>query len=462
MYVLNDATMDSRVRREAGTLAADGFRVTVMATSIDPHAGVVERELVDGFEIVRVPLPHGWRTHWPTIAAPVPARRGKVGALNAALRGGPACWPAIPGVSVGLAIAASLEVARAAYLRSIPSGRRSANGTAWPPASLLWLVTWRWGILAWCRAALAAAPVADVHHGHDLTGLKAAIDGATRDGSVAVYDSHEIFVDSGTNATRPGWARWLLHRLERRWSDRTVALVTVNHAYADVLTKRLQPRRTVVVHNCPPRWNPRTLHSDRLRTAAGVPTGAPIILYHGAFSLHRGLEQLADALLEPGLERPHLVYLGYGGRRETVDGLAADPRFGGRVHVVDAVPPEALLEMVAGADVEAIPLQHSTLNHWLCTPNKLFESLAAGVPVVVSDFPVMRAIVRDDPVGPLGEVCDPAEPASIAAAIRTILDLEPAARAALRARCRTAARERWNWETESRGLLGLYADAVCQ
>ncbi len=62
--------------------------------------------------------------------------------------------------------------------------------------------------------------------------------------------------------------------------------------------------------------------------------------------------------------------------------------------------PDELLGWVAGADVDAMALQHSSLNHWLCTPNKLWESLAAGVPVVVSDFPVMRKIVLSGPSGP--------------------------------------------------------------
>jgi glycosyltransferase involved in cell wall biosynthesis len=103
-----------------------------------------------------------------------------------------------------------------------------------------------------------------------------------------------------------------------------------------------------------------------------------------------------------------------------------------------------------------MPLQHSTLNHWLCTPNKLWESLAAGVPVVVSDFPVMREIVMEDPGGPLGEVCQPDQPSSIAAAIRAIIELSSAERAAIRGRCSTAAHERWNWETESGRLVDLY------
>jgi glycosyltransferase involved in cell wall biosynthesis len=112
---------------------------------------------------------------------------------------------------------------------------------------------------------------------------------------------------------------------------------------------------------------------------------------------------------------------------------------------------------VASADVGVMAIQASTLNHRLSSPNKLFESIATGLPVVVSNFVEMRRIVLDDPDGPLGAVCDPADPASIAAAIRSILDLDLAARADLRARCLRAAHNRWNWETESAKLVALYA-----
>jgi glycosyltransferase involved in cell wall biosynthesis len=180
------------------------------------------------------------------------------------------------------------------------------------------------------------------------------------------------------------------------------------------------------------------------------------VLYHGALGPYRGIEQLVDALSEPGLTMVHLVLLGFG----DVGKLGVDPddpRTGGRVHVVNAVSPAELIEWVAGADVDAMPLQRSTLNHWLCTPNKLWESLAAGVPVVVRDFPVMRGIVLDDPAGALGGVCQPSDPASIADAIRRLIVLPAGERAALRERCRIAARERWNWETESARLVDLYA-----
>jgi len=163
-------------------------------------------------------------------------------------------------------------------------------------------------------------------------------------------------------------------------------------------------------------------------------------------------------MLEPGMADAHLVYLGLGGHRAALEAIAAKARFDGRVHVVDAVPPDDLLAMIGDADVDAIPLKRSTLNHVLATPNKLFESIAAGVPVVVSDLPEMRRIVMDDPDGPLGAAFWPVTPTAIAGALREILHRPDGEREALRARCRAAAAARWNWETESRALVALYAD----
>ena len=213
----------------------------------------------------------------------------------------------------------------------------------------------------------------------------------------------------------------------------------------------------IIVRNCPPRSSLSTMPAG-LRAAAGVAPSRPLILYHGAFALHRGIEELAEAMLRPGLEDAHLALLGLGDLRPVLEAFAVDPRFGGRVHVLDAVPPHELLAWVEEADVDVMALQPSTLNHYLCTPNKLWESLAAGVPVVVSDFPVMRRIVLDDPDGPLGRICDPRDPGSIAEAIREVIELEPDERARLRARCLRAAHERWNWEAESSRLVGLYAE----
>ena len=66
-----------------------------------------------------------------------------------------------------------------------------------------------------------------------------------------------------------------------------------------------------------------------------------------------------------------------------------------------------------------MPIQPTTLNHRLTTPNKLLEAIAVGVPVVASDLPGMAVIATESG----GELCDPEDPVSIAAAVRRILGL---------------------------------------
>ena len=398
MALYADVTFDSRVQREAETLCGAGHTVTIYCLSGTAPAGAPYRVVAHRPDRSSV-LPDGSSPFLKASAASLPAR--------------------------------------------LASRAR-------------WVVGYLRNVRAWGRWAVAAAGDVDVWHAHDLTGLM-AVGPVVKPPVRLVYDSHEIFVETGTAARLPGPVRRLLRAYEGRLARRAVALVTVNERYGDVLTRRIRPRRTVIVRNCPPRWTPPAEPSTRLRAAAGVPAAVPLILYHGAFARHRGIEQTAEAMLEPGLETAHLVLLGFGGTKPEVEKLVADPRFGGRLHMIDAVPPGELLEWVSGADVDVIPLQHSTLNHWLCTPNKLWESLAAGIPVVVSDFPSMRPVVLDDPAGLLGAVCDPADPASIAAAIRVVTDPSPDERAAMRARCLDVAHTRWNWETESSALVELYA-----
>jgi glycosyltransferase involved in cell wall biosynthesis len=451
MFVFNDCRSDARVLREAASLAAAGHEVTIIAKPADPTARIGDREMVGSVLIDRVAAPQAWRFVWTWLRYPWRMRRWWVGRVGQALRRPPAGWLEV------LALVAAAVVTLPWMAIRLPFYARARRRPAPLGGSHLdWLVRWRFIVLGWAERAAAAAPVADAYHGHDLTGLEAAGRAWQRNGGRLVYDSHEIYLESGSNAHRPRFLKALLARSERRWMRRAEALVTVNHSLADELGRRLRPARTIVVHNAPERWDPPAERPDLIRAATGIQADAPIALYHGGFSAHRGMEGLAAAILEPGLERVHAVFLGYGSQKPMLEALAADAHSGGRIHVLPAVPPGELGPWVASADVGVMAIQPSTLNHRLSTPNKLFESLAAGLPVVASDFPEMRSIVLDDPLGPLGEVCRPDDPADIAAAIRRIVELPPAELAELRARCLAAAHARWNWETEVSGLIQLY------
>ncbi|HWP63982.1 MAG TPA: glycosyltransferase [Candidatus Binatia bacterium] len=456
MYVRNDVRRDSRVLREARTLAAAGHHVTIIGTT-GPDDVDGDAEVRDGVTLRRVRPPAGrplW-TVWfgrPWRLYPYFARQFRRASL------GQPRSVALAGLAAATALAtlpwlAVRAVGRAATAAFAPSRRPPRGVRRWDD----YLGWWMGALAGWHRRAVAAAPPADVHHGHDFDALPAAAAAARRDGSRYVYDSHELFLDWRPQAQQPWWLRAVIGAWERRLARHAAAVVTVNAEIAEVLARRFGVPLPLVVHNCPSIAELESVDADEGRRhlmEAGVPSGVPVVLCHGSFQPGRGLEEVGRALLEPGLVHVHLVFLGY--PLEYVAPIAAQPGLAGRVHLLPGVDPTVLLTWIAGADVTVATYLPIDRNHRLSTPNKLFESLAAGVPVVSSDFPARRRILLDDPLGPLGAVCDPTDPRAIAAAIRSILELPPEERAALRARCRRAALERWNWETEGAKLVALY------
>lgn len=450
LYVMNDLSHDARVRREAASLAGAGHHVTVVATTTGPEQASGTRVAGDGFDAIHIAIPRRYPIWFVWLKHPWRLGRRAAVELSAAPRRprrlvSAAAFAALTVVSIPwIAVRAAWDaISRAVFRR--PSG----------PGVLDYILRWRAFTLGWARAAAAAAPRAEVHHANDMDTLPAALAAARRDGGRVVYDSHEIYLEMGTNARQPAWLRWVMRRWERQMVARAVALVTINDVCAEELRRRVRARRIVVVHNCPPRWTPPDPPEDRIRRATGIPVDVRVVLCHGGFQAGRGIEETALAMRRPGLEAAHLVFLG----RATpiVDAVLAAFPDRDRVHVLPPVPPDQVVAWVAGADVDVMTLLPVDLNHVVSTPNKLFESIAAGVPVVSSDFPARRTIVADDPDGPLGELCDPADPAAIAAAIRRILDLDRAAREDTRRRILAAAHDRWNWETEAAKLVELYA-----
>jgi len=418
MFVANNMVNDRRVIREATTVAAAGFKVTVHAILQRPAELPEREEHAGGFTIVR---------HRVNLIPPLlPIFPRAIALLLHPF------WCALA-VASNFARRARLPLSGAAML----------------------VVTWA----SWATLASRAARSAKILHAHDLSGaLPALVALRTRPDATLFYDSHEVFLESGRWAKTPA----VLRRLLARWFEqpalrRAAALIAVNPQVIEELEKRYEiPSQRVVTYNCPTAWNPDP-RDMQLRSAIGVDASAQVILYHGGFSAHRGLEELLIAIRDPRLAAAHLVFLGYGPLEEMLRRTAAESALEGRVHVLQAVAPEVLDHWISGADVGMCTVLPSTLNHRISTPNKLFESIAAGVPVVGSDFAPIREILLGNPDGPLGAVCDPTDPVAVASAIFEILSLNANDRIALRRRCLNAAAAQWNWDAQAAKLVALYA-----
>ncbi|MDX1740766.1 MAG: glycosyltransferase [Rhodothermales bacterium] len=172
--------------------------------------------------------------------------------------------------------------------------------------------------------------------------------------------------------------------------------------------------RPTVVENVPPFRE--VAPSGKLRSAAGITDNHPIVLHQGHIKQGRGCEALVRAALT--VPDTHFVFLGNGPLRPALQDLARSLDIQERVHFVDSVPPELLLDYTASATVGVTLLEDTCLNHHYALPNKLFEYLMAGVPVLASDLPEISRIVSDFRVGRL---CQPGSTKDIGKNLREML-----------------------------------------
>jgi glycosyltransferase involved in cell wall biosynthesis len=426
----------------ARTALRAGYEVVVYARAGSTLPDIEER---DGYRVRRVPgraslavpgvawIARRWlrsRRDRPTADAP-----GHAAAIGAATRG-----PAMSSAARGLPVRRRLR-ARVATASLAAIGRIVLMFPVRP--------------IAWSRELDSIIEPADLYHGMWAGSLPALVRQSRRLGGRTIYDSRDVYMESRGFASAPRPIRRVLAQLERRWARRVDRVLTVNDSYADLIARQLGVPRPPVVRNCPERWVPPEPRPDLIRTALGLPAETAIVLYQGQLISDRGIEQSMDAILE--VDDAVLVLLGFGGLRPMLEARARVAPYTGKVFVLPAVAPDDLLRWTASADVSIMAIAPTTINHRYTTPQKLFESMAAGVPVVASDLPGMAEVVTDADAGAL---CDPLSPPSIARAIRALLDGPPGVREARRARVLAAAHDRYTWEIQEETLLRLYEELL--
>ena len=255
---------------------------------------------------------------------------------------------------------------------------------------------------------------ARVYHASDLFTLPAMARAASRHGASVVYDSRELYTALAPARRRP-WVSWFWRAIERHFIRRADLILTVNNSIAGRLVELYDVGPPLVLPNVPAQVS--TEPAGRLRELAHLPPDLPLFLYQGYLRKGRGCEALiAAATRVPSCA---VVFLGEGPFRAELERKVAHAGLEPRVKFVDMVPPDALLPLTADADVGVCLTEDVSENHRLTLPNKLFEYLAAGLPVLVSPLPELEQIVRTYDVG---RVAAPDDLAQTEEVIREMID----------------------------------------
>jgi glycosyltransferase involved in cell wall biosynthesis len=364
------------------------------------------------------------------------------------------------------------EPAAPAAARRRPPLRRAVDLAA---AVRRW-VLWPHTVRGWWATLARELPQADLYHATGSLAIAAALSARDRSPgpsggrAIVIYDAVDDVFASNNVLDMPAPIRRVHERREQAWARRADARITVNDALADRLAARWGTARPVVVPNYPEL--PGTLGAagapgatggdggpaadgvrravGPLRRELGLGVDAPVVLFQGRLGPRLGLDEAAEAVLAvPGAV---LAVVGFGRGYERERRRDAEPRFAGRHRTLPARHPDELLAWTADADVSIIPLPPVSENQRLSSPNKLWESLAAGTPVVVPAGLTLMAdlVLAED----LGVVAASGRPGDLAAALDAALGRlrnDPA----WRDRIRIVAAERHSWPVAAAGYVDL-------
>lgn len=264
-----------------------------------------------------------------------------------------------------------------------------------------------------------------------------------------VYDSHEYYTETPELINRP-LVRGIWERIERSIFPRLTDVITVNESIAGLYEKKYGVKLNVV-RNIPRAFVPVV---TKTRKELGLPDDRKIILMQGAgINIQRGAEEAIEAM--KNVDGALLLIIGGGDVIGQLKDQARKPGLEGKVMFLPKMPYADLMQHTRLADVGLTLDKDTNINYRFSLPNKLFDYIHAGIPVLASRLPEICRIVEGYNVGMITESHDPAE---IAHCINLMLN-DKAARVIWKENLAKAA-SALTWENEENVLKSVYRKYV--
>lgn len=274
-------------------------------------------------------------------------------------------------------------------------------------------------LFQWASFARKQRP--DIVSGHDLLALTIGWLSTffIRKKPKLIYDSHEFEI--GRNADRTGLLKWLILHWEHFMIKRSALTVVVNDSIADEVAKLYKlAKKPAVVRNIPKGFDINEAECKKVREHFLEKLGVEkLLIYHGLVCKGRGVEATINAM--QNLENTGLLVVGNPDSSEYLEELLEMTRqlnVDSRIEFHEAVPHEELWKFIGAADVGVVMISPVSKSYYYALPNKLFECIQSGVPVVGSALPEIERIVEGYKVG---TVAKPDDSESIVLAIKELL-----------------------------------------
>ena len=283
-----------------------------------------------------------------------------------------------------------------------------------------------------------------VYHCHEMDAALAALPAALL-GSRIVYDVHEHFPENYAGRLAPPWL--VLLRLLDRFVSRIAHLViTVDETLA---RKYSSARRVLVIHNYP------SFESYASLDASG---DSSLAVYVGGLSEERGVWEMVEAIHLARAECPDLKLLMVGrfipeSLKQRVQARIEEFSLSDAIQIIDWIPFESIPDTIGKSGV-GLSFLRDLPRYRAAIPIKVYEYMAAGIPVIASDFEGVTHLLRTEKCGIT------ARPESAEALSKALLVVvrNPESARAMGRHGRMAVKRKYNWEMESASLCASYEE----
>ena len=323
-------------------------------------------------------------------------------------------------------------------VQNIPVHRVKLKSKNWSKnilVSFIKYVEWSYYVIRECRQS-------DILHCNDLNSLHIGVISKIFNRELkVVYDAHEYETEiDGLGGIRKKLSK-MSERFLIRYADR---VITVSNAIADEYVKLYNIEKPSLVLNAPPY---KAIEKKNIfRESLGIDKEKTIFLYQGGLSSGRGIEILLKTFKQIDNDDSVIVFMGYGQLEDIIKEASREHK---NIYFHPAVSPDVLLNYTSSANFGILFYENSCLNHYYCSPNKMFEYIMAEIPVIVSNLYEMKRLVEHNNIG---IVAEENTPKGLQYAIEKAIELD---KKELQKNIQQI-KEVYNWEEQERVLLKVY------
>lgn len=259
------------------------------------------------------------------------------------------------------------------------------------------------------------------------------------------YDSREIFSQlAGLSKKKNVQAFWSW--IEKTFIKNVDIIMTTGELDSAYIEKEYNLKETIVIRNLP--LVQELSESFDFRKHFNIGDDEKILLYQGVILRGRGLGIIIEILNR--LTKCVLVILGDGEYREFYQSVVQEKKLDKKVFFFGKVKQDELLKYTSGADIGLALIENLSLSYYYALPNKIFEYIYCGLPVIASNLPQMKQIIENYNVG---LIVNEKNHEDIILAITSLVQNEEK-KNKLIVNCKTASHD-LNWQKEIRKLFTL-------